>query len=175
MIIREADSTDARGIAKVHVDSWRTTYRNVVPDSFLERISYDQRTELWINNISKETSESAHIFVAENEEKEIVGFSSIGKRDTNRVEDSGDLTAIYLLESYQGKGIGKQLLKTSFEKFRGLDINRVFVEVLEDNQSRYFYESNGAQFIRRETVKIADKELNLLIYEWNNLRAVFDK
>ncbi|WP_306428702.1 hypothetical protein [Robertmurraya siralis] len=40
MIIREATLSDAEGIAKVHVDSWRTTYKGIVSDVFLEQLSY---------------------------------------------------------------------------------------------------------------------------------------
>jgi hypothetical protein len=34
MKIRKAVLTDAKGIAKVHVDSWKTTYDNIVPDQY---------------------------------------------------------------------------------------------------------------------------------------------
>jgi len=46
MIIRKAKLDDATGIAKVHVDSWRTTYKGIIPDDFLNNLSYEQRTEL---------------------------------------------------------------------------------------------------------------------------------
>lgn len=32
MIIRKAKLDDATGIAKVHVDSWRTTYKGIIPE-----------------------------------------------------------------------------------------------------------------------------------------------
>ena len=34
MNIRKAVLDDSKGIAKVHVDSWRSTYRNIIPDAF---------------------------------------------------------------------------------------------------------------------------------------------
>lgn len=40
MKIRKAVLTDAKGIAKVHVDSWRTTYKNIIPDEFLKKFTY---------------------------------------------------------------------------------------------------------------------------------------
>ena len=43
MKIRRATSSDAANIAKVHVDSWRTTYQNVLPTDFLESLSYEKR------------------------------------------------------------------------------------------------------------------------------------
>lgn len=46
MNIRKANRDDAPGIAKVHVDSWRTTYKGIIPQSFLDELSYEQRTKL---------------------------------------------------------------------------------------------------------------------------------
>ncbi|UZM97600.1 hypothetical protein OL548_21075 [Lysinibacillus sp. MHQ-1] len=38
MKIRKAIVEDATGIGTVHVDSWRTTYKDIIPDEFLEKI-----------------------------------------------------------------------------------------------------------------------------------------
>ncbi|WP_342481992.1 GNAT family N-acetyltransferase [Paenibacillus sp. FSL L8-0340] len=171
MIIRESKISDAKGIAKVHVDCWRTTYRNIIPDEFLEKLSYEQRTALWIKNLFKDDN---YVFVAENNLGEVIGFADGGKRETNTVENSADLTSIYILEQYQGLGIGRQLLRILFLQFEKLSINRVFVEVLEGNKSRYFYEAFGAEWIQTEKVKIAGSELNLLVYEWKGIGSVLN-
>jgi ribosomal protein S18 acetylase RimI-like enzyme len=170
MIIRKAKLSDAQGIAKVHVDCWRTTYKNIIPSDFLDKLSYDQRTELWVRNITKDNN---YVFVAENNEGHIVGFADGGKRETNLVENSGDLTSIYVLQEYQGLGIGKKLVQQLFTKFNVLGYKTIFVEVLEDNQSRFFYESLGAEWLKCEKIKIAGAELNLLVYEWKDIKSVF--
>ena len=172
MNIRKAILSDAKGIAKVHVESWKSTYKNIIPDEFLEKLSYDQRTDLWNHNIS---TEGNYVFVAENNQREIIGFADCGKRDRNIDANSGDLTSIYLLEEYHGTGVGKQLLKQLFLQFKELGFNSVFVEVLEDNKTRYFYEYYGANLLKSEKTKIAGVELNLLIYEWKNLDVVLSK
>lgn len=168
-MIRRATISDAEGIAKVHVDSWRTTYKNIIPDSFLAKLSYEQRTELWKRNISQQGN---YVFVAESPTGEIVGFADCGKRKENLTPNSGDLTSIYLLEEYQGQGIGKKLMKQLFLQFQELGYDKVFVEVLEDNKTRYFYEAFGAEFLKSETIKIGGKELELLIYQWESLNEV---
>lgn len=172
MYIRKATLADAKGIAKVHVDSWKTTYKNIIPDESLKKLSYDQRTDLWNRNICKEGN---YVIVAENTDEEIIGFADCGKKDNNNLENSGDLTSIYLLEEYQGKGVGKQLLKRLFLQFKELGYNRVFVEVLEANKARNFYEYYGANLLKSEKITMAGAELNLLIYEWNNLNQVLSK
>jgi ribosomal protein S18 acetylase RimI-like enzyme len=169
MIIRKAKLSDAQGIAKVHVDCWRTTYKNIIPNEFLDNLSYDQRTDLWIRNISNEQN---YVFVAENDEGHIIGFADGGKRETNKVNHSGDLTSIYVLQEYQGLGIGRQLVQQLFSKLDKLGYKNIFVEVLEDNKSRLFYESLGAEWLRTEKIKIAGAELNLLVYEWKDIKSV---
>ncbi len=139
---------------------------------FLEKLSYDRRMELWNENIIKEGN---YVFVAENSDGEIIGFADCGKRDSNHITESGDLTAIYLLEEYQGKGVGKRLLRKVFLQFEELGFNRIFVEVLEDNKTCYFYEYYGAELNKAKKITIGGAELNLLIYEWNNIRDVLIK
>lgn len=52
---------------------------------------------------------------------------------------------------------------------------KVFVEVLEDNKTRYFYEYYGAKLVNKVQIKIGGKVLNELIYEWNNVDKVIEK
>lgn len=172
MIIRKAELSDAEGIAKAHVDSWRTTYKGIIADSFLSQLSYDRRTQLWESNISNKEN---CILVAENTEGIIVGFADAWKRETNMVPYSIDLTSIYLLEDYQGKGIGKKLFRELFNYIKKKGYKKAFVDVLEKNKSRYFYEHYGARKIKTVEIIIGDALLNELIYEWNDLDSVLEK
>lgn len=47
MVIRSALPEDARAIAEVHVSSWRTTYRGLLPESVLAAQSVEQRESGW--------------------------------------------------------------------------------------------------------------------------------
>ncbi|WP_163101625.1 GNAT family N-acetyltransferase [Peribacillus alkalitolerans] len=172
MKIREAIISDAEGIAKVHVDCWRSTYKGIVSDVYLERMSYEKRTQAWVQNIARTDN---YVLVAESEEGKIIGFTDGGKRETNQVVDSGDLTSIYILEEFQGKGIGKRLVEKLFTHFKELGYKKVFVEVLEDNKSRFFYEKMGANHSETTTVFIQGEELYLSIYEWENINSVLSQ
>lgn len=172
MQIRSANLDDAQGIAKVHVDSWRKTYRGIIPDDFLNNLSYEQRTQLWKKNILREDD---YVFIAENSEGQIIGFADAWKREDNLTEKSGNLTSIYFLEKYQGNGIGKMLLKELFNHFKQMDYEKIFVEVLEENKTRFFYEYYGAKLVKTVQIKIGGKILNELIYEWNNVDEALNK
>ncbi len=169
MEIRKATFQDAKGIARVHVDSWRTTYQGIVPDSYLNRLSYEQRTELWKRNIADERND---IVVAEDAARKIIGFGTAGKRPENKEADIGDLTSIYLLEAFQGKGIGKLMLLELFRHFKQIGCKRVFVEVLKENKTRYFYEHYGAELVKEVQIKIDGEVLNELTYMWDDVDEV---
>lgn len=73
MRVREAKISDATGIALVHVESWRTTYKSILPKEFLMNLSYKRREQFWETSIPE-----GNVFVAENDEGKIVGFASGG-------------------------------------------------------------------------------------------------
>ncbi|WP_392455565.1 GNAT family N-acetyltransferase [Chryseomicrobium aureum] len=164
MHIRKATLKDAEQIAKVHVDSWRTTYETIIPQAFLDGLSYSKRTPLWEQNLSKPDN---YVLVAENEESIIVGFADTSKRAENKYRNSLDLTSIYLLAEYQGQGIGRALLEELFAYYETQNVEKVFVEVLADNKTKHFYEAFGATHVRDRDIQIAGKVLIESIYVWD--------
>ena len=171
MKVRLANLSDANGIALVHVDSWRTTYRNILPDEFLMNLSYKRREHLWETNIPK-----GNVFVAESDEGKIVGFASGGKESSGKYNEyQGELSSIYILKEYQGQGIGKLLLNTVIKELEKVGTNTMLVLVLEDNNSRLFYEAMGGKKIDKVEVEIAGKKLIELVYGWDNIKNIFDK
>ncbi|MCH7323357.1 GNAT family N-acetyltransferase [Solibacillus sp. MA9] len=171
MIIRIAKLEDAANIAKVHVDSWRTTYKNIIPQSFLDKLSYEQRTTLWQNNMA---NPARNIFVAETND-EIIGFVVGEKRDTNTEPGATDLSAIYLFEHCQGKGVGKLLLKQIMHSFKEQGFHKVYVEVLADNKSREFYKYYGAEFVKTIPITIGGVTIDEEVYVWNSVDTVLEK
>lgn len=172
MIIRRATLDDIKGISKVHVDTWRTTYKGIIPDSFLESLAYEDRETAWIVHLNKVDEV---IFVVENEKGEIIGFASTSRRENNEDVESIDLTSLYLLEEYQGNGIGKKLIKTLFEYYKAKGYKRVYVDVLAENKTRHFYEYYGAEFVKELNIKIGDKVLVEYVYVWNSVEDVLKK
>lgn len=69
---------DAAGIATVHVAAWRETYRGMVADEVLSRLSVQRRTEQWLNSLSDEKHAYHRAFVAEIN-NQVIGFTSYGE------------------------------------------------------------------------------------------------
>lgn len=172
MNIRRAKLEDAGGIAKVHVDSWRTTYAKIIPEAFLKGLSYEKREVLWQANLKRIDN---IVFVAENENGGIIGFADTSKRETNHEPNSIDLTSIYLLQEYQGLGIGKKLMETLFKYYLQCGYEKVFVDVLADNKTRHFYEHYGAKFLKQEKIVIGGKSIMESFYVWNSVEDVLKR
>ncbi|SHG37315.1 GNAT family N-acetyltransferase [Ornithinibacillus halophilus] len=168
MNIRRAVPEDASGVAKVQVDSWKTTYKNIVPDEYLNKMTYESREQKWKEIISEKT-----VYVAETDDGEIIGFSNGGKERTGKYPNyNGELYAIYILESYQRKGLGKLLLEPIIKELKQKGIYSMTVLVLEENGSRFFYESLGAKKIDTVEIDILGKKLHELVYGWEDIRTI---
>ncbi|TYS19856.1 GNAT family N-acetyltransferase [Rossellomorea vietnamensis] len=169
MNIKRANINDARGIAKVQVDSWKTTYKDIVPDDYLIRMSYESRELKWKDIISN----GGIVFVAENSAGEIVGFSSCGpQRDNKYSQYRGELYAIYILKEYQRSGLGKLLVMPIIDEFLKQEIFAITVIVLKDNNSRLFYEALGAEKIGTIDTEISGRRLSEFVYGWEDIRKI---
>lgn len=168
MRIREAVLADAAAIARVHVDSWRTTYRGIVPDGYLASLSYEQRERVWQGNLSAARAEE-FVYVAEKDGGPVVGFASGGPQNSGDAEYAGELYAIYLLASYQGQGIGRQLVRAIARQLLQADLPSMLVWVLVSNPSRSFYEALGGKELYEKPITIGGASLVEVAYGWPDL------
>jgi L-amino acid N-acyltransferase YncA len=165
--IREAVLEDAEGIARVHVDSWRTTYKEIVPESYLQQLSYEQRADNWRRGIGKNA-----LYVAEDDRGEIVGFATGGKERTGNYDADGELYAIYLLKEVQGQGIGKKLTQALAQNLQAQGFTSMLVWVLDLNPSKVFYESLGGQPIDESMIEIGGEEFKEIAYYWDEIDTI---
>jgi GNAT superfamily N-acetyltransferase len=141
--IRAARPEDARPVAEVHVDSWRHTYRGVLPDEYLDRLSVDDRESMWLGAFADPDPKSGAL-VAE-ADGHLVGFASFGlSRDEDAPDGTGEVPAIYVEPAALGTGVGRELFAAVTETLRDAGFTRATLWVLEANASaRRFYEKAG--------------------------------
>ena len=108
--IRKATIEDAPSISRVQVESWRTTYRNLVPDAYLDAMNVFAGAERWAEGIR---AAQATILVAE-DASGIFGFAAGGKLREAIDRYDGELYAIYLLRERQKCGAGRRLVEEIF-------------------------------------------------------------
>jgi L-amino acid N-acyltransferase YncA len=169
--IRVARVEDAPGIGRVHVDSWRTTYKGIVSDEVLANLSYAQREQNAYQRLSN-PPHKIYTYVAEDEQGQIVGFIVGGiNRDTSSAYKS-ELYAIYTLQSVQGHGVGKRLTKALVKRLVEDELYSMLVWVLADNPSRGFYEALGGRYVSTKPIEIGGVILNEVSYGWEDIRVM---
>ncbi|HUW88408.1 MAG TPA: GNAT family N-acetyltransferase [Candidatus Paceibacterota bacterium] len=140
--IRAARVSDAEGIAKVHVYTWQNAYLGLIPDSFLQGLSVEQRTATWIKNIENPLPKSQTL-VAE-VSGEIVGFIGVGADREEDLPNQGEVYALYVLSNIQGRGIGTALMREGLTALKTEGLTCAVLWVLEGNlRTRTWYESHG--------------------------------
>ncbi|KOO44263.1 GNAT family N-acetyltransferase [Priestia koreensis] len=168
MKIRRAVPEDAASIARVHVDSWRTTYKGIVSEDYLNKLSYRKRQEMWEGAIPK-----GHVFVAESPDGRVVGFASGGKERTGKFPlYDGEMYALYILEDYQGSGTGKKLVYQLAGDLKKAGLHAMLTLVVENNRARYFYEALGGEKIGSDEVEIGRNSMVELSYGWKDLQRI---
>jgi L-amino acid N-acyltransferase YncA len=172
--IREARIEDAAGMAKVHVDCWRTTYAGIVPDSYLANLSYARREKFW-REILGNTSDNTYCFVVVNNEGNIVGFVSGGPKRNGDPMYQAELYSIYLLQAYQGLGIGRQLTRKLIERFLQSGITSMLLWVFVDNPSCRFYEALGGQRLRVEQADFDGVAVDEVAYGWLDIGVILQE
>ena len=102
--IRVARAGDADEIARVHWDSWETTYRGVLPDEVLDERTVEVRRAFWEQLLSDEATVSG-VLVSCSEEGAIEGFVACGRERSGTLGAEGEVYAIYVRREWQGRGL----------------------------------------------------------------------
>ena len=171
MIIRQATLEDAAGIAKVHVDTWRTTYRGIVPEEFLANMSYQESEKRWAARLNDSEGKTC-IYVAEDEVGHIVGFVSGGPDRDNDPVYKGELYAIYILQAHHGKGIGHRLTLALVEGLLQMGLDSMILWVFSVNPARRFYEALGGQLVKTNQFEINGVIIDEVAYAWPDIRLL---
>jgi GNAT superfamily N-acetyltransferase len=165
--IREATVEDADGIALAHTESWRASYRGILPDSILDRIDVGQRVTTR-RRILKDRS-VFQLVAFDLTHGDIVGFCDAGL-SRRHVQFAGELYAIYLVQHAKRHGLGQQLFERVTIWLRANGMESMIVWVLENNaHARGFYEAMGGHQHMRLQTSVGGFPVVELGYVWDRL------
>ncbi len=165
MLIRNASLEDAAAVAKVQVDSWRTTFKGIVPEDYLEGLLYDKREPIWKRAVMEN-----NLYIAEDENGEVIGFSVGGRERTGNYETYlGEVYSIFIVKEHQGTGIGRLLVKSVVEDLKKKKLDSMLIWVIEENPACRFYEALGGKKIDTREIEIGGKKLSEVAYGWDDI------
>jgi GNAT superfamily N-acetyltransferase len=165
--IRRARAGDEGAIARLIIESWRSSYAGIIPADYLLGMSHAVIAARWRAAIA-----SQGVFVAVDAEEAPVGVGFCGARRSSDHAFEGEIFALYVADDAKGRGLGRALMAAMAVHLLDHGIERAFLWCLRDNPSRWFYERMGGRFIAERIEAFAGTRLAEVAYGWDDLRAL---
>jgi GNAT superfamily N-acetyltransferase len=171
MKIGDATPEDAARIAELHAASWRTAYRGMLSDTYLDGDLVGERTRLWIERLTNPEPKQ-RVLIAEIDQ-ELVGFAcAYGSNDPQL---GTLLDNLHVNQEFQRQGIGTRLMgEIASWCYKQMPGEGLFLWVIERNLlARNFYERRGAVIAGKDIWSSPDGgAIPSLCYAWKNLEPL---
>ena len=141
IIKRMETDEEIKGKAFVHFQSWQEAYSGIVKQAYLDERTIEKCEEMAVNTMD-------NTIIAKDGER-VVGFAQYGKYNYGDLENAGEISALYVLADYYGKGIGYRLMQEARQYLS--DYPYIVLFVIKDNQRAIdFYTRYGFRFDGQE-------------------------
>jgi ribosomal protein S18 acetylase RimI-like enzyme len=140
-VILPAGPADAEALANVHVTAWRQTYRGLLPDAFLARMSEPGHVRRFRRELAN-PHPNAVTLIASNPYG-VFGYVQGGPSRAG-VAGEAEISTLYLIRAGQGRGVGRRLLQAAARTLQAQGARSLMIGVMRDNlKARGFYERLG--------------------------------
>ncbi len=104
---RKAKKSDAKILAYIHTESWRTAYRGILNDTYLDSDVYADRINVWSQKMAN-IDDKTHIIIAFGNKKPVGFICLINDFDTKY---GALIDNLHVLPEWKGEGIGRILMQ----------------------------------------------------------------
>jgi GNAT superfamily N-acetyltransferase len=141
MLLRPAQPDDAIAVARVHVRSWQSAYRTLLPDDYLDQLDPEDRAEQY--DFATLDPRKPRTIVAE-QGGDILGFATTSPSRDPSTADHGELCALYVDPTQWGRGIGVALITAARAYLVDAGFRDAVLWVLDGNlRGERFYQRDG--------------------------------
>ncbi|MBL8699302.1 MAG: GNAT family N-acetyltransferase [Alphaproteobacteria bacterium] len=158
-------------LAAIHAASWRSAYRGLLPDEFLDREVDGERAAHWRSRMHAADATELGIFLAEAEGRAL-GFALV---DLDASPARGALLDnLHVAPGFTGRGIGRVLLGRAarWASDRRADI-ALHLELLDGNDAAArFYLRHGARPGARILKRRPEGPVAFILYSWPDAAAL---
>ena len=167
MFVRLARARDAERLATIHVEAWKSAYRDQVPDPYLDALSVPARLDMWRALVSDSSPSQATLVLVEDEQP--IGFAHCTSQG-DAVDDGliGEVASMYIDPSMLRRGGGRLLMAAAVDWFRANGCGEALLWVLDTNAGpRHFYEAMGWRADgSQQGIELGGKELVEIRYRF---------
>lgn len=172
LLIRSGVIEDAAEASRMHSETWRASYRGLVPDALLDGLAPSRWEAGWRRGFASIDPTRA-VRVAEISGR-IVGFAAAGRaRSGGPPGYNGEVYALYVHPERQGQRIGRTLLRAVAGALAERGLVPIVIWTLFDNpRSRAFYEGRGGAVIGEKREPFDGYVLREVGYGWEDATAL---
>jgi ribosomal protein S18 acetylase RimI-like enzyme len=167
LTIRKARPSDAEGVARIYIESWRDTYPLILPNKLLASMSLEGQAARWRNAITMAAREA--VYVAEDDKNAIVGMTSLGRARDSGLGYDAEIYTLYVDPAHTGRGLGRALLSGAFAALAERGHTRCVIWAHARNPARFFYEAMGGKLIAERTTAIGGVPVPEVAFGWPKL------
>lgn len=167
--IENMDIDNVEYYARVNALSWKQSYKGIVNDDFLKLINTYPEIQKAISNLKEGLNDSSRRFLLKYN-NEYVGVLRVRKTKYDNYSQCGELGALYLLDSVNGKGFGKVLFNKAINELKNMGYNKMIIGCLSENPSNDFYKHMGGEFVDTNPLTLPNgQELMENLYYYNEI------
>jgi len=174
--VRAANLADVPELAKLHVDTWRTTYSGLIPAEYLSGLSYNEFEAGWTKTLSSPDLGLVYSrWVAIDSSARLLGFIGGGKQRTRVSGYDSELYGIYVLKEFEGQGVARALTLKFVQWLVERGDRSMILWVFQKNEkARGYYESLGGILLPDTKVNpnFGSTPLVEVAYAWSDLPAL---
>ena len=166
MVFRDASFSDCDAVAQLHALSWRSAYREILTQDFLDRFADDDRLRVWRSRLRAAPPDRQLVRLAV-EEPQLVGFVCVFLDEDDRWGALVD--NLHVHPDVKGRGIGRRLMaQAAAWVIDRRPASALHLWVFEDNHSaRGFYQRIGGTPVERVVHAAADgNDIPSVRYVW---------
>ena len=171
--IRPATPSDVRRIARIHVDGWKSTYKDILPADVLKKLKRSDREQTWMRLVAGGDS-GPYVLVAEHPGDGIVGFVASGPERSDNTAYSAEVYAIYVVESHQRQGIGRSLLQYVAQIMSENAQQGLLLWAFRDSPTNEFFRRLGAVEVDTRTRRFGESPIQETAFGWPDIRRLLD-
>jgi GNAT superfamily N-acetyltransferase len=169
--IRDAEKSDLRAIAQIHLTGWERTYGSIISPAQMAERNVEKRLPLW----ERWHTDPDNLILIGGESADIPqGFLFGGHvKGHDFVSGSCDgfdceIYSLHTLREVQGKGLGRALIAAAAARWQKLGREAVVLWAYRDNEYRRFYERLGGALVAEGI----DDGVPDVAYGWKDLDAL---
>jgi len=177
MKVREYRYEDIPQIARIHVKSWQSTYKDILPETYLNDLTDSLESSIKHHQNQYGKNKLNKTIVAE-EDNSLCGFLIYGpKRHLSDDDKAAEIYALYILDSHQHKGIGHQMMAYAAKDLLDKNYSELRIWALKDNKYRQFYDKLSGVVKDEKNIIIGEESFGEVCYHYklNDLTKVLDK